>query len=156
MAMDLGFQDADRETKWSFLGKVFRGLPDVDVSDWPSVVYQLLVVASKGFCKREVIEGIAEFFGSDEGVHKRGRLSLVREIEGTVLLHVNFAVKQDLTLGKEVMTILKEERPQFGGFNHFSVAVLLSVARIKRFSEACLGILKKAILTAYLDSKSAV
>ncbi|KAI4364453.1 hypothetical protein MLD38_020543 [Melastoma candidum] len=154
MAVDLGFRDANRETKWSFLVKVFRGLRDVEPSDWPSVVYQLLVIASKGFCKREVIEGIVEFFGSDEGANERGRFSLAREIEGTVLLHVNFAVKQDLTLGKEVMAILKEERP-FGGFNHFSVAVVLSVARVKRFNEACLAILKKAILTAYVDSKSA-
>ncbi|XWS08579.1 hypothetical protein CRYUN_Cryun40dG0014300 [Craigia yunnanensis] len=85
----------------------------------------LLVLASKGLNKREVIEGIVWFFGSE-------------------------LVKQDSSLGKEVMGLVKSD---LRAFNHFTVAVLLSVSRVRRFSESSIAILKTACLTAYRDYK---
>ncbi|CAK7333380.1 unnamed protein product [Dovyalis caffra] len=145
----MGFIDKVRGRE--FLEKVFKGMKRVDLQDLPLLVYQLLVLASKGFNKREVIEGILVFFGSEFGGLKRGS-SIVRQVEGTVLLHVNFAVKQDPSLGKEVMGLVKLD---FRALNHFTIAVLLSVARVRRFSERSLGILKTALLTAYRDHKFA-
>ncbi|GKU85432.1 hypothetical protein SLEP1_g110 [Rubroshorea leprosula] len=139
----------DKGERKEFLGKIFMGMKNVDLQDLPWLAYQLLVLASKGFNKREVIEGIVWFFGSKMGSKMT---STVRQIEGTVLLHVNFAVKQDPSLGQEVLGLLKSD---LRAFNHFMVAVLLSVSRVRRFSESSFGILKMAVFTAYRDYKIA-
>ncbi|KAK9288581.1 hypothetical protein L1049_017040 [Liquidambar formosana] len=143
------FSFLNKGTCREFLEKVFDGMKGVDLQDLPSLVYQLLVLASKGFNKREVIEGIVMFFGSKIGSKAT---SIVQQVEGTVLLHVNFAVKQDPSLGQEVMGLVKSD---FRAFNHFTVAVLLSIVRVRRFSESSMGILKTALLTAYRDYKFA-
>ncbi|KAB2012197.1 hypothetical protein ES319_D09G072900v1 [Gossypium barbadense] len=145
IAKEFSFLDKTRGNE--FLEKVFVGIKTVDLMDLPSLVYQLLVLASKGFNKREIIEGIVYFFGSELGSKMA---STVRQVEGTVLLHVNFAVKQDPSLGKEVMGLVKSD---LRAFNHFTVAVLLSVSRVRRFSESSMAILKTALLTAYRDYK---
>ncbi|GAV64147.1 hypothetical protein CFOL_v3_07665 [Cephalotus follicularis] len=143
------FGFVDKMRRREFLEKVFKGMRTVDLQDLPSFVYQLLVLASKGFNRREVIEGIVGFFGSKMGPKRN---STVRQIEGTVLLHVNFAVKQDPTLGQEVMGLVKLD---LRTVNHFTVAVLLSVARVRRFSDSSMGVLKMALVTAYCDYKFA-
>ncbi|XVF38742.1 hypothetical protein REPUB_Repub20aG0127800 [Reevesia pubescens] len=145
IAKDFSFLDKMRGKE--FLEKIFAGIKIVDLMDLPSLVYQLLVLASKGFNKKEVIEGIVWFFGSELGLKMT---SIVRQVEGTVLLHVNFAVKQDPSLGKEIMGLVKSD---LRAFNHFTVAVLLSVSRVRRFSESSSTILKTALLTAYRDYK---
>ncbi|KAK8681021.1 hypothetical protein V6N13_053428 [Hibiscus sabdariffa] len=145
LAKEFSFLDKMRGKE--FLEKVFMGIKNVDLMDLPSLVYQLLVLASKGFNKREIIEGIVWFFGSESSSKMA---STVRQVEGTVLLHVNFAVKQDPSLGKEVMGLVKSD---LRAFNHFTVAILLSVSRVRRFSESSMAILKTALLTAYRDYK---
>lgn len=144
---DFPFLDKGRVDE--FVDKVFDGITRVDLQDLPSLVYQLLVLASKGFSKREVIEGIVVFFGSKM---ERKSSSIVRQVEGTVLLHVNFAVKQDPSLGQEIMGLV---RLDLRAFNHFTVAILLSVARVRKFGESSVGVLKTALLTAYRDYKFA-
>lgn len=57
------FSFIDREKRRDFLGKIFDGMRDVELQDLPGLVYQLLVLASKGFSKKEVIEGIVMYFG---------------------------------------------------------------------------------------------
>ncbi|KAF2289157.1 hypothetical protein GH714_029162 [Hevea brasiliensis] len=140
-----GFLDKVRARE--LLEKVFKGMKNVDLQDLPLLSYQLLVLASKGFNKREVIEGIMRFFGSELGSKAS---STVRQVEGTVLLHVNFALKQDPSLGQEVIGLVKLDSK---ALNHFAVAVLLSVARVRRFSESSMGILRTAVLAAYSDYK---
>ncbi|CAH8359476.1 unnamed protein product [Eruca vesicaria subsp. sativa] len=136
----------DKGRKSELLEKVFLGFECVDLQDLPSFVYQLLVLASKGFCKREVIGGVVLFFGGRD--ERRRVASVVRQIEGTVLLHVNFAVKQDPSLGQEVVALVKcDDR----AFSRFAVAVLFSVARVRRFGESALGVLRTALLGAYND-----
>lgn len=143
------FPVLDKLRAREFVDKVFDGMSSLDLQDLPSLVYQLLVLASKGFVKKEVIEGIVMFFGSKMG---KKASSIVRQVEGTVLLHVNFAVKQDPSLGQEVMGLVRSD---LRAFNHFTVAVLLSVSRVRRFGEASMGALKIALLTAYRDYKFA-
>lgn len=138
----------DKVRKREFLQKVFVKMrEDLEMQDLPGLVYQLLVLATKGFGKREVIEGIVLHFG---GANKAG--SVMKQVEGTVLLHVNFAVKQDPSLGQEVLGLVRLDSR---AFNHFTVTVLLSVARIRRFSETAIGILKTALFNAYKDYKFA-
>jgi Fanconi anemia group I protein len=143
------FPVLDKLRAREFVDKVFDGMSSLDLQDLPSLVYQLLVLASKGFVKKEVIEGIVMFFGSKMG---KKASSIVRQVEGTVLLHVNFSVKQDPSLGQEVMGLVRSD---LRAFNHFTVAVLLSVSRVRRFGEASMGALKIALLTAYRDYKFA-
>lgn len=147
LARDFPFLDKVRCRE--FLEKVFAGMARVDLQDLPSLVYQLLVLASKGFSKREVIEGIVMFFGSKMGSKAS---SIVRQVEGTVLLHVNFAVKQDPSLGQEVVGLVRSD---LRAFNHFTVAILLSVSRVRRFGASSIGVLKTTLLTAYRDYKFA-
>ncbi|KAD4178259.1 hypothetical protein E3N88_26850 [Mikania micrantha] len=132
-----------------FAEKVFDEMHCVELQDLPSLVYQLLVLASKGFNKREVIEGIVMFFGTKMGL-KKASSNIIREVEGTVLLHVNFAVKQDPSLGQEVMGLV---RSNIRVIDHFVVGLLLSIARIKRYSESSMGTLKTALSIAYKDYK---
>ncbi|KAM1742336.1 hypothetical protein ACFX12_012349 [Malus domestica] len=143
------FPVLDKTRAREFVDKVFVGMSRLDLQDLPSIVYQLLVLASKGFVKREVVEGIVMFFGSKMASKAT---SIVRQVEGTVLLHVNFAVKQDPTLGQEVMGLVRSD---LRAFNHFTVAVLLSVSRVRKFGESSMGALKVALLTAYRDYKFA-
>ncbi|KAL6193735.1 hypothetical protein ACLB2K_034819 [Fragaria x ananassa] len=144
------FPVLDKLRAREFVDKVFDGMSSLDLQDLPSLVYQLLVLASRGFVKKDVVEGIVMFFGAKMGRKKAS--SIVRQVEGTVLLHVNFAVKQDPSLGQEVMGLVKSD---LRAFNHFTVAVLLSVSRVRKFGEASMGALKMAILTAYRDYKFA-
>lgn len=145
LVKDFAFIDKARGRE--FLEKVFDEMKIVDLQDLPSLVYQLLVLASKGFNKREIIEGIVGFFGSKMGSKVT---SIVRQVEGTVLLHFNFAVKQDPSLGQEVIGLVKSD---VQAFNHFTVSVMLSIARVRRFSETSMRILKTAVVAAYHDSK---
>ncbi|KAG7533501.1 FANCI solenoid 4 domain [Arabidopsis thaliana x Arabidopsis arenosa] len=143
LAKEFSFLDKGRKSE--LVEKVFLGIKLIDLQDLPSLVYQLLVLASKGFCKREVIGGVVGFFGSKAETRVA---SVVRQIEGTVLLHVNFAVKQDPSLGQEVVALVKSD---LRALNHFTVAVLFSVARVRKFGENSLGILRTALLNAYND-----
>ncbi|GFQ03410.1 fanconi anemia group i protein [Phtheirospermum japonicum] len=138
----------DKSRKKEFLERVFVKMrDDVDMQDLPGLVYQLLVLATKGFGKREVIEGIVLYFGcTDKGS------SIMKQVEGTVLLHLNFAVKQDPSLGQEVLGLVRLDS---SAFNHFTVVVLLSIARIRRFGESAIGVLKTALLNAYKEYKFA-
>ncbi|KAI3505106.1 hypothetical protein L1887_27015 [Cichorium endivia] len=132
-----------------FAQKVFDNMHCVELQDLPSLVYQLLVLASKGFNKREIIEGIVMFFGTKMR-SKKASSNIIREVEGTVLLHVNFAVKQDPSLGQEIMGLV---RSNLHAIDHFVVGLLLSIARIRRYRENSMGTLKTALITVYKDYK---
>lgn len=62
----------DTEKGMEFLEKVFEGMGELDLQDLPSLVYHLLVLASKGFCKREVVAGLVTFFWVGNGVEEGG------------------------------------------------------------------------------------
>nr|CAD1833283.1 unnamed protein product [Ananas comosus var. bracteatus] len=129
-----------------FVEKVFAGMMGVDLQDLPSLVYQLLLLVSKGICKRMVIAGLLGFFGET----LKGPPSIVRQVEGTVLMHFSFAVKQDPSLGQEIVATVRSNR---GAVNHFAVAVLLSVARVRRFNESAIGVLRSVVVSSYRDYK---
>jgi len=63
---------------------------------------------------------------------------VLRPVEGTVILHVNFAVKQDLELGKELLKLAKLRMH----LSTFLIAILLSVSRIQRFEEPIMDLLR--------------
>ncbi|CAA6662037.1 unnamed protein product [Spirodela intermedia] len=143
------FPVSTRIRAMEFLEKAFGGLEGIDIQDLPSLAYQLLLLATKGFNKRAVLSGILSFFGSGT---VKGAPAILRQVEGTVLMHFNFAVKQDPSLGKEVMGVL---RCDMEAFNHFAVAVLLSIARVRRFNENSIHLLRSLAIKSYSEYRFA-
>ncbi|XP_036590710.1 Fanconi anemia group I protein isoform X2 [Trichosurus vulpecula] len=144
--------------------KVLRLLPKLDLQEIPPLVYQLLLLSSKG-SRTKVLEGIIAFFRQLDESHSEEQsghdlLDLVtvpsgelRHVEGTIILHIVFAIKLDRDLGRELMKHLKAG--QQGDANKticpFSIALLLSVARIQRFEEQVFDLLKTSILKSFRD-----
>ncbi|XP_036211599.1 Fanconi anemia group I protein isoform X1 [Myotis myotis] len=145
--------------------KVFKMFSKLNLQEIPPLVYQLLILSSKGSRKR-VLEGIIAFFNELDKQHKEEQsgdelLDLItvpsgelRHVEGTVILHVVFAMSLDCELGRELLKHLKAG--QQGDFSNnyicpFSIALLLSVARIQRFEEQVFDLLKASVFKSFKD-----
>uniref|UniRef100_A0A0E0KDJ4 Fanconi anemia group I protein n=1 Tax=Oryza punctata TaxID=4537 RepID=A0A0E0KDJ4_ORYPU len=133
----------------AFVAKVLSLLPAADAQDLPALAYQLLLLASKPLHPRAVLSGLLRFFGGHRGSRLRAPPSIARQVEGTVLMHVAFAVKQDPALAREVVAAVKADAA--GTLSGFAVAVLLSVARVRRFNDAAVGVLRNAVITSRRD-----
>ncbi|KAI4996215.1 hypothetical protein ZWY2020_046806 [Hordeum vulgare] len=131
------------------LSKILSLLPGADVQDLPALAYQLLLLASKPLHPRLVLAGLLRFFGGRHGARVRAPPSIARQVEGTVLMHVAFAVKQDPALAREVVAAVKANAA--GVLNGFAVAVLLSVARVRRFNDGAVAVLRDAATTSRQD-----
>ncbi|KAL6902181.1 hypothetical protein ACP4OV_005057 [Aristida adscensionis] len=133
----------------AFLAKILSLLPTADAQDLPALAYQLLLLASKPLHPRAVLAGLLRFFGGRCGARVRAPPSIARQVEGTVLMHVAFAVKQDPALAREVLAAVKADAA--GALSGFAVAVLLSVARVGRFNEGAVGVLRDAARVSRRD-----
>ncbi|XP_048418607.2 Fanconi anemia group I protein isoform X2 [Stegostoma tigrinum] len=145
--------------------KVLRMFPKLDLQELPPLVYQLLLLSAKG-CKKTLLEGIVTFFHRQDQLQKEeqtGTESMELEavtvpqdqlchIEGTVILHIVFAIKLDHDLGRELIRYLKA-----GDAGRvlcsFNIALMLSVARIHRFEEQVFDFLKTAIIKSFKDGQ---
>ncbi|XP_043934143.1 Fanconi anemia group I protein [Protopterus annectens] len=149
--------------------KVLRMFSKLDLQEIPPLVYQLLLLSAKG-CKRKVLEGIAAFFNQQDEQQKVEQQQnsesveleaviipqdQLRHVEGTVILHIVFAIKLDHDLGRELVKYLKAG--QQGDASKilcpFTVALVLSVARIHRFEEQVFDFLKTVIIKSFKDSQ---
>ncbi|XP_069322727.1 Fanconi anemia group I protein isoform X2 [Eulemur rufifrons] len=144
--------------------KVLRMFSKMNLQEIPPLVYQLLVLSSKG-SRKSVLEGIIGFFNELDKRHTEEQsgdelLDLVtvpsgelRHVEGTIILHFVFAIKLDYELGRELLKHLKAG--QQGNFSNnlcpFSIALLLSVTRIQRFEEQVFDLLKISIVKSFKD-----
>lgn len=142
----------------------------VDIVELPAFIYQLLLFASskgKPVVKSQVLLHIAEVFAQhevkiakseeisqslladDEDAILASTTSLkqLREVQGTALLHIEFAVSQDLSLAIEVMKLLKSgvENPK-----HFlsplGAGIVLLLARSVTIQSDVLGLFREAIV----------
>uniref|UniRef100_A0A8D0JEI0 FA complementation group I n=2 Tax=Sus scrofa TaxID=9823 RepID=A0A8D0JEI0_PIG len=98
--------------------KVLSMFSKLNLQEIPPLVYQLLVLTSKG-CRKRVLDGIIAFFSKLDKQHSEEEsgdelLDLVtvpsgelRHVEGTVILHIVFAIKLDCELGRELLKHLK-------------------------------------------------
>lgn len=149
--------------------KIVRLFRDVEMSDMPALVYQLLLLSTKGH-KKLVLEGIMEFFTEMDVVQKPAsselelsedlldtgnNLETLRHTEGTVILHISFAVKQDQELGREFVKCLKANQlcSATKTLAPFSLALSLSLARIHRFEEQIYDFLKAMVVKSYKDKE---
>ncbi|XP_069078793.1 Fanconi anemia group I protein isoform X1 [Pleurodeles waltl] len=146
--------------------KGLRMFPKLELQEIPPLVYQLLLLSAKG-CKKTILEGIIAFFNNMDEQNKGKEQNVdsmeletvtvpqdqLRHVEGTVILHIVFAIKLDQDLGRELVKYLKAG--QQGDTSKiicpFSVALLLSVARIHRFEEQVFEFLKMAIVKSFRD-----
>ncbi|XP_054433560.1 Fanconi anemia group I protein [Pteronotus mesoamericanus] len=141
--------------------KVLKMFSKLNLQEIPPLVYQLLVLSSKGSRKR-VLEGIIAFFNELDKQHKEEQsgdelLDLVtvpsgelRHVEGTVILHIVFAIKLDCELGRELLKHLKAgQQGDFSTVSPFSIALLLSVTRIQRFEEQVFDLLKALVFKSF-------
>ncbi|KAM8750534.1 Fanconi anemia group I protein isoform 1-T2 [Acanthopagrus schlegelii] len=143
--------------------KVLRMFSKLDLQEIPPLVYQLLLLSAKG-CKKQVLDGIISYFKEQdirqEEEQKDGEsLDLevqsipqdqLRHVEGTAILHIVFAIRLDHELGRE---FLKSFKTSFGDLCPFSVALMLSVARIQRYEEQVFDLLKGAIIKSFKDEQ---
>ncbi|WVZ56879.1 hypothetical protein U9M48_007350 [Paspalum notatum var. saurae] len=135
----------------ALLGKILSLLPSADAQDLPALAYQLLLLASKPLHPRVVLAGLLRFFGGRRAARIRAPPSIARQVEGTVLMNVAFAVKQDPALAREVLAAVKADTA--GSLSGFAVAVLLFVARVRRFNESALGVLRDAATLSRRDCR---
>ncbi|XP_014858692.1 PREDICTED: Fanconi anemia group I protein [Poecilia mexicana] len=143
--------------------KVLRMFSKMDLQEIPPLVYQLLLLSAKG-CKKQILDGIVSYFRDQddrqeeeqedgENLHLEVQTipqDQLRHVEGTVILHVVFAIRLDHELGRE---LLKSFKTSYGDLCPFSVALLLSVARVQRYEEQVFDLLKGAVIKSYKDEQ---
>ncbi|XP_030586920.1 Fanconi anemia group I protein [Archocentrus centrarchus] len=143
--------------------KVLRMFTKLDLQEIPPLVYQLLLLSAKG-SKKQILNGIISYFkeqdACQEEEQKHGEsLDLevqsipqdqLRHVEGTAILHVVFAIRLDHELARE---FLKGFKTSYADLCPFSVALLLSVARIQRYEEQVFELLKGAIIKSFKDEQ---
>lgn len=74
-------------------------------------------------------------------------------LEGTVMLHISFAIKQDQDLGNELVKLIKNNKSN--QLKLFNVACLLSAARIHRLQDTIFDLFKLSINSVYRDQEKA-
>ncbi|XP_038070700.1 Fanconi anemia group I protein-like isoform X2 [Patiria miniata] len=147
--------------------KILRLCKDVDLQELPPLVYQLLLLSTKGH-KKLVLQGLTTYISEQDKLCKDQQRDqhfnaealntisqdALRHMEGTVILHVTFAVKQDQELGREFIKFLKAGQmiDSSAILSPFNVALALSVAQIHRFEEPIYDFLKSAILKSFKDA----
>ncbi|XP_065187448.1 Fanconi anemia group I protein-like [Sycon ciliatum] len=145
------------------LEKVVRMLDGITLTELPPLVYQLLLLANKGH-KRLVLDGLCTYFSKldkqsmtdDTGKDLQAEAPAdLRPTQGTVILHITFAAKQDQELGREFVKTLKvcQQRSSSSVLSPFVLALALSLARIRRFEEPVFEILTSAISRSYRDAE---
>ena len=151
------------------MNKVSKQMKQMELQAIPPLVYQMLLFTSK--YKKTVPhfwEGISSYFetmgrqfesnlSTSSSTSARTAISngQLRNIEGTVLLHFNFSIKQDQRLGDAFIKYF-QNNSHLSLHSSFSAAVMMSIARIRRFQDSIISSLydstyKNAI--AYETSK---
>ncbi|KAF9186914.1 hypothetical protein BGZ51_001704 [Haplosporangium sp. Z 767] len=144
--------------------KILKQFKTVDAADLPVLLYNLLLMSSKGH-RRLVLRGMLEFFDrlnnggaiaeSLRSENPRGAAHLpfaeLSVIESTAILHFSFAVKQDQELGMELLKHMKNGKTAY--LSSFSLTCLMTMARIHRFEDGVMDYIKSSILTIFKDTE---
>ncbi|KAG9306620.1 hypothetical protein G9A89_004817 [Geosiphon pyriformis] len=146
--------------------KILRLVETMDINEVPPIIYQLLLLSRKGH-KRLILRGIAEYFNKlDEEIfedqiaanEKQSEeckssisFSQLALMEGTVIIHLCFAVKQDQELGSEFLKYMKLGKTAL--LTPFNIACVLSLARIHRFEDQALEFMKNSIIAVFRDTE---
>uniref|UniRef100_A0A672P4A0 Fanconi anemia group I protein-like n=1 Tax=Sinocyclocheilus grahami TaxID=75366 RepID=A0A672P4A0_SINGR len=145
--------------------KILRMFLKLDLQEIPPLIYQLLLLSAKG-CKKLVLEGIISYFKKQDQLQKEEQRNgesedvevqtipqdQLRHVEGTVILHIVFAIRLDHELSREFLKNLKVN-VCLDPLCPFSIALLLSVARIQRYEEQVFEFLKGTITKNFKDDQ---
>jgi hypothetical protein len=113
--------------------KLLKQFPVVLPNELPSFTYQLLLFPSTQF-RSLIVRGILKHFNSLDGT-----LSKTRAVQGTLLLHFNFAAKQDYGIGSSLIQVVC---CTLGAMSLFDAALLLSLSRIPRYQKKVFDLFK--------------
>jgi Fanconi anemia group I protein len=127
----------------------------LELNELPPLAYQLFLLSRKGE-KQGIIAGICRHFQNAEeitisssGKSTNKQAIDFNRVEGTIIVHMCFAIKQDQELGTEFLKYIKKHKSR--ALNPFTLACMLSMARIHRFEDIVLELLKSTILSVYKD-----
>eukprot|EP00903_Cladosiphon_okamuranus_P008699 g8335.t1 len=157
------------------VSRVLRHLrKSAKLHDLPPLTYQLLLLAGRG-CKEAALEGVIQVFDrldaeaeaadrEDDSAGAGGSIPIrrgdqggglgansteeLRFVEGTILLHFNFAMKQDHNLASCVLKGFQRRAAaaEVGrACTPFRLALLLSLSRIQRFSQPVLDLVQDIV-----------
>ncbi|OZJ03311.1 hypothetical protein BZG36_02261, partial [Bifiguratus adelaidae] len=149
--------------------KLTRQLKYMDVNEIPPLIYQILLLSQK-VQKHCLFGRVCQFFHeldqafaldkhqpyqtlSKQTIHFPQLVAM----EATVFLHLSYAVRQNQELGAEFIKYNKTNRRVF--ITSFNISCLLSMARIHRFEEPVMELLKSSISAIFkadhfLDQKT--
>ncbi|KAF9968188.1 hypothetical protein BGZ70_006011 [Mortierella alpina] len=160
------FADVEIESKKlePVIVKIMKQFKAIDAADLPVLIYNLLLLSSRGH-QRLVLRGTSEFFDrlnaggllaeSLRSENTRGAAHLgfseLSVIESTVILHFSFAVKQDQELGTALLKHMKSGKATY--LSSFSLACLMTMARIHRFEDSVMDYLKSSVLSVFKDQE---
>ncbi|UYV60192.1 FANCI [Cordylochernes scorpioides] len=157
------------------IDKVSRALFDSENDDLPGLIYQMLLLSTKSWCgcylwllqetKKQAVEGILTFYfqrdqevmsseDSEDSKTESYSAANYRHAQGTVILHISLAAKQDVELGKEFLKILKGKQHSHPFLlSPFNLALSLSLLKIQAFEEQILDSIKKCILKVFQEKE---
>eukprot|EP00043_Microstomoeca_roanoka_P019068 m.208934 g.208934 ORF g.208934 m.208934 type:complete len:1338 (+) comp16934_c0_seq2:374-4387(+) len=139
---------SEDQSKFAF-SKLVRSLQDLAPEEVPPLVYQLLLLSGKGH-RQVILKGIISFCTEQSNAAANGDdryRSSVMQTQGTVLMHISFAVKQDQELGKELLKIIRGDSE----LSSFTVAAALCLLSVPRFEQNVQTVFK-TILSKYETS----
>eukprot|EP00667_Euglena_gracilis_P000349 EG_transcript_349 len=117
------------------------------VHETPALVYQLVGLSSKGD-RGVALRGIAACFSALEAQRPEVPESLC-QVEGTVLLHLSFAMKQDPELAKELLRLVRAA--EWSSLTAFDIAFLLAVSRLPAFERPAIDAAKAKVQQCFRD-----
>ena len=134
------------------LEKLLGYLHKMSMNDSPPLIYQLLLLSSRGK-KQKILLGILSYFENLEKEKRRNSLSSeesLNQLEGTVLHFIDYATKQNQDLASEMMKIMKSE--SFETINTFKISFLLIISSLQTFEEKVFKLLKSMVDEDYKNS----
>jgi Fanconi anemia group I protein len=154
---------SNRELKMLFT-KAFQTMKSMRPAELPPVIYQLIALSTKGH-RGVVLNRVVMLFNDlDKEVAEKGdpsesdiTVAIPRnellQTEGTVMVHISFAIRQQQELGRELVDAVKTSLATASDslMSPFCVAMLLSVSRIHGLQDQVFTLLKSAVTNSIKD-----
>ncbi|XP_064483119.1 Fanconi anemia group I protein-like [Ornithodoros turicata] len=119
--------------------KLLEVLPHLKLLDVAPLLHQLLLLPSEGSIIT-VLDATIKFLNDQPNDGS----SSTKQAEGTIILHVVFATRQNLDIGRKLVHLLKE-RPTSFVLSKFSLALALALAKTDPLAQQLLQVLKSAV-----------
>eukprot|EP01133_Synstelium_polycarpum_P009817 gene9817-11467_t len=134
------------------IDKVLKEMDQLSLQELPPVVHQLTVLSLHGQ-KGQILRGISQHFCQLERNRNDSNNYEQLQMESTVIMQLNIAIKQDMDLGKDFIKQTHDLLP-------FNIALLLTISKIPRFKTQTINILKnlvsQSIKINYAESEDAL